>query len=183
MVQLEASKSSIKDLFKELLYKIKDFKYQITVNVLLRRNKEDGDIEFAPVYFSSATKTVINFDKYMFDKSFQEIIYRMDNKINEGSGWVVEYVDKEYVNISIFSPLSGCTYIELPRRLRNSMKVLINIKSNDNKCFLWYYITHLNPLKIHPERITKPDKNMVNDLDYEGIEFPLKRILARLKKK
>ena len=47
------------------------------------------------------------------------------------------------------------------------MKVLINIKNNDNKCFL----RHLNPLKIHPERITKADKSMANDLDYEGIEF------------
>ena len=79
MVQLEASKSSIKDLFKELLYKIKDFKYQITVNVLLRRNKEDGDIEFAPVYFSSATKTVINFDKYMFDNLFKKLF----------TGWII----------------------------------------------------------------------------------------------
>ena len=51
------------------------------------------------------------------------------------------------------------------------MKVLINIKSNDNKCFLWCHIRHLNPLKIHPERVTEADKNMVNDLDYKGIEF------------
>ena len=41
---------------------------------------------------------------------------------------------------------------------------------------------HLNPLKIHPERITKTDKSVVNDLVYEGIEFPVsKKILARLK--
>ena len=51
------------------------------------------------------------------------------------------------------------------------MKVLINIKSNDNKCFLWCHIRHLNPLKIHPERVTEADKNMVNDLGYKGIEF------------
>ena len=55
------------------------------------------------------------------------------------------------------------------------MKGLINIKNNDNKCFLWCHIRHLNTLKRHPERITKPDKNMVNDLDYEEIEFPVSR--------
>ena len=27
--------------------------------------------------------------------------------------------------------------------------------------------------RIHPERITKAVKNMVNDLDYEGIKFPV----------
>ena len=44
------------------------------------------DIEYAPVYFNSATKTVINFEKYMLDKSFQEILYRIGNWINERSG-------------------------------------------------------------------------------------------------
>ena len=37
VVQLEASKSSIKDLFRNLLNEIKSFKYQITVKVLLKK--------------------------------------------------------------------------------------------------------------------------------------------------
>ena len=37
--------------------------------------------------------------------------------------------------------------------------------------FFWYHIRHLNLVKIHPERITKEDENIVNDLDYEGIKF------------
>ena len=53
----------------------------------------------------------------------------------------------------------------MPDKLRNSIKGLINIKSNVNKCFLWCHIRNLNPLKRHPERITKLDKNMINDLD------------------
>ena len=51
------------------------------------------------------------------------------------------------------------------------MKGLINIKNNDNKCFLRCHIRHLNPLKRHPERITIADIKMVHDLDYNGIEF------------
>ena len=125
---------------------MKGFKYQITVKVLLSKQKGDGEIEFAPVYFNSTTKTMINLE-YDLDKSSQEILYRIDNWLNEGYGWVIESVDAEYVNIPIFSPLSGSTYIELPRRLRKSIKSLINIKNNDNKCFLWCHIRHLNPLK------------------------------------
>ena len=37
--QLEASKLSIKNLFKDLLDKIKGFKYQISVKVLLGKHK------------------------------------------------------------------------------------------------------------------------------------------------
>ena len=39
LVHLEATKSSIKDLFKDLINEIKGFKYQITVKVLLRKHK------------------------------------------------------------------------------------------------------------------------------------------------
>ena len=39
------------------------------------------------------------------------------------------------------------------------MKGFINIKNNDNKCFLCCHINHLNSLNIHSERIAKADKN------------------------
>ena len=150
LVQLEASKSSIEDLFKHILNEMKSSKYQITVTVLLYKHKINGDIEYSPVYFNSATKTVINSEKYGLDKSFQEILYRIDNCINEGSGWIIESIDGEYVNISVYSPLMGSTYTELPNGLKNRMKGLINIKNNDNKFFLWCHIRHLNLLKRHP---------------------------------
>ena len=56
---------------------IKGFKHQITVKDLLRKQKENGDLEFASVYFNSTTKTVI-ICKYMGDKSFQEVILIKD---------------------------------------------------------------------------------------------------------
>ena len=126
---------------------MKGFKYQITVTVLLRKHKENGDIEYAPVYLNSATKTVINFDKYDLDKSFQEILYRIDNWIDEGSGWIIESVGTQYMNISIYSPLIRSTYIELPDKLKNPTKGLIDIKNNGNEIFFWFHIRHLNPLK------------------------------------
>ena len=53
---------------------------------MLKKLKENRDIEFAPVSFNSSTKTVINFEKYIIDEFFQEIFYRIDNWINEGYG-------------------------------------------------------------------------------------------------
>ena len=64
---------------------IKGFKYEIALKVLLSKYKENKDIEFAPVYFNSTTKTVI-IPKYSLDKSFQEDFNRIDNWISEGSG-------------------------------------------------------------------------------------------------
>ena len=53
IVQLEVSKSSIKDLFSNLLGEIKGFKYQITVKILLKKYRLNEEIELAPVYFNS----------------------------------------------------------------------------------------------------------------------------------
>ena len=50
IVQLQASKSSIKDLFNDLLNETKGFKYQITVKVLLKNYRSNGEIEFTPLY-------------------------------------------------------------------------------------------------------------------------------------
>ena len=123
---------------------MKRFKYQISVAILLSKHQINRDIEYAPVYFNSATKTVINSDKYDLDKSFQEILCRIENWINEGSGWIIESINGEYVNISMYSPLIGSTYIELPEKLKNSRKGLINIKNNDNKCFHTSQIFRIN---------------------------------------
>ena len=65
------------------------------------------------------------------------------------------------------------SYIELPAKLRNSKKGSINIKNKDNECFRWCHIRHLNPQEKDPQRIKKGDKQFIEGLNYEGIEFPI----------
>ena len=64
--------------------------------------------------------------------------------------------------------------VKLPEELRNSKKGLIKIKNNDQKYFLWCHVRHINPVQIHIERITQEDKRLANDLNYDGIEFPVR---------
>ena len=52
---------------------------------MLKKYKPNGEVEFRTVYFNSTTKAVTN-HKLSLDKSFQEILNRNDNWINEGSG-------------------------------------------------------------------------------------------------
>ena len=147
MIQLYSSKVHITKLFGELLSEMKGFKYQITLFVTLKKSKLDGTVEYAAVYLNSFVKTVINYDFYdSIDKSITEILFRLDNWINEGSGWVIERVNDQYLNISQYAPLVGSSFIELPRELRNSRKGLINLCNKDNKCFMWCHVRHLNPV-------------------------------------
>ena len=94
IVQLEASKWSIKDLFNDLVNETKGFKHQIIVKDLLKKYSSNGEIEFAPVHFNSSTKTIIN-RKYKLDQSFQEILYRIDAWINRESGWIIELIESQ----------------------------------------------------------------------------------------
>ena len=125
---------------------------------MLIKYKEKRDITFALVYSKSTTKTGITF-KYDIHKSSPDIYYRIDNWINERSGWVIQSINGEYVNISIYSTLPASSYIELSVKLKTSRKGLINIKKNYNKYFLWNQIRNLYTLKTQPEWITKANKN------------------------
>ena len=57
--------------------------------------------------------------------------------------------------------------------LKHPKKGLINIQNDDNKCFLWCHVRHLNLVDKNPQRITKKDREFVNNLNCEGIDFPV----------
>ena len=84
---------------------MKGFKCQITVKVSLNKQNENVEREFTNVYSNSTDKAVINLNKFGVNKSFQQVLYRLDNWINEGSAWIIEQIDGEYVHTSIDSPL------------------------------------------------------------------------------
>ena len=119
------------------------------------------------------TKIITN-KRFKLQNAFQEILYRIDCWINEGSGWIIESIESQYINISTYRSLLGNSYIDLPIELRSPKKGLINIKNKYQKCFLWCHVRHINPSKEHPGRIKKVDKRLANNLNYDGIEFPVK---------
>ena len=72
---------------------------------------------------------------FRLEKSSEEILYMIDVRINNGSGWIIELIESQYINISTYRPLSGSSYMDLPIELKSPRKRLINIKNKDKKCF------------------------------------------------
>ena len=124
------------------------------------------------MYFNSSTNTIIN-KRFKLQHGFQEILYRIDAWINKGSSWIIESNESQYINFSTYRPLVGSSYIDLPIELKHPRKGLINTKNNDEKCFLWCHARHINPLNEHPERITKSDRKIACNLNYDEIKFPV----------
>ena len=105
--------------------------------------------------------------------SKQIILNKIAQWVSEGSGWTISSVDNHYLNIVKYKPMNGSSYMKLPEELRNSAKGLINMKNKDNECFRWCHIRYFNPQKRNPQRIKKSDKNLVSELNYKDIEFPV----------
>ena len=106
----------------------------------------------------------------------------IDVWINEGSGWIVESIESQYINISTYRPLSGSSYMDLPVELRSPRKGLINIKNKDQKCFLWCHVRHINPSKEHnllsilliQKKLHKKIKSLLVILVLIELSFPSK---------
>ena len=162
----------------KILNKKGPYKAYLTLRVeLKKRFLQDGGeaYEFAQPYFNSTTTTILNeFDiQDFYDQAVEEILNRIARWISKGSGWVIERILNFFLNIVSYVPLKGRSYLPLPEELRNSRKGLINIKNDDNECFRWCHVRHLNPLRHHNERITQKDREIAKTLDYRGVTFPV----------
>ena len=60
----------------------------------------------------------------------------MEVWISEGSGWTIDRVDNNYINVVNYKLLKGSSYIELPEELKSSAKGLVTIKTKITNVFL-----------------------------------------------
>ena len=174
LVQLQNTRKAITDHISNQLESMKGLKFVETLKVTFRKPNND-EIVYKTAHFNSKAQIIINNIEIheALQLSKQQILNMITQWISEGSGWTVESVDNHYLNIIQYEPLKGSSYIKLPQELRNSGKGLINMKNEDNECFRWCHIRHLNPQDKDPQRIKISDKQYIQDLDYTEIEFPV----------
>ena len=181
--QLYFTASGVAEELGSILNRDGGMKVQVTLHVTFKKKKieyrDDGQaeevFEYKDAYFNSTAFTILNVYQIIeaLDKAAEEINNKIAFWLSEGSGWTIVEIRSHYVNIVKYLPLRGNSYIPSPEELRNSMMGLINLKNIDNECFKWCHNRHLNPRKVHPERITKSDRESVKELDYTGITFPV----------
>ena len=108
-----------------------------------------------------------------YDEMVEEILEEIDKTRDaEGSGWRFEKVEKLVLHTTRWEPVNAGSYIELPQELKNR-KAIINMKNQDDKCFMWCVLRALNLKDRDNERIDNDLKNKVDTLNMEGIQYPV----------
>ena len=177
-VLFDTARNSLIKKLNDILHKKGPHKGYFTIRVeFKKRILVDGEeaYEFTKAYFNSTTRIILNeLDiRDFYNQAVEEILNRIARWISKGSGWVIERILNLYLNIVSYVPLKGRSYFPLPEELRHHRKGLINLQNDDNECFRWCHIRHLNPLSHHNERITQKDRKMAQTLDYTGVTFPV----------
>lgn len=90
-----------------------------------------------------------------------------------GSGFSINQVIHGELIMNEYKPFRGSTYIPLPVDIA-SKKAVINVKNEDQYCFMWAVLAALHSVSIHPERVSHYQRCR-NELNFNGIEFPVNR--------
>ena len=163
------AKSSLDNLFRDLLREKWGFKYNLVAIVTLKRwNNAINRYDIETKHIKAKAITVTN-QRLTLNSACEELKDRLDIWNGLGSGWIIDKI--EHIN---YDPLAGSSYITLPPGLNHPVKGLINLKNKDHEFFKWCHIRFINPQNKDWDRIKKQDKKIAETLDYRGINFPMK---------
>ena len=146
-------------------------KVQCVLNCKMSRMIGDEEIVDEP-FFHSRQKKNLGTNMEIVGEMENEMIENLENFNRGGSNWVFEEVLFLEIHFARWNPLRGSGWIALPPALQKK-KALINMKNNDDMCFKWCIARAVNPVQIHPERITPILREQAEELNWEGCKFPM----------
>ena len=158
----------------DVLWNNRRTKVKLIFKCNMERPDNLGETIINPYDFHSNTEIYLDGtdEKELYDMMVERIIEKMATFQSGGSGWRLHSIIELELHTVSYNPLIGETWIELPKELADQ-KAIINMKKNDNKCFLWCVLRALNPKDGNPEGIDKELKPKENTLNMEGIEYPV----------
>ena len=141
----------------------------------MEREVLDVGIVVKPFRFASRHELNLQFTGE--DKLYDIMIDRIEEEIQkvenaEGTGWKLHSIIRLELQTVDWVPLRGSSYIILPKFIKDK-KAVINMKNEDNKCFLWCILRALNPVEKNKERIDNKLKSKVDTVNMKGIKYPV----------
>lgn len=115
---------------------------------LLALKSDEKNYETKQDYFFSPTIAITSTDKKHIGSKIRravtDIINKVDKYTNDQSGYILDRVLESFINISPFQFTSGSSYFPIEFADGIGSKSIINIKNDDNACFLWALMVGLH---------------------------------------
>ena len=160
--------SNLEDHINELLSKNYFPRYKYQLSYLAKFSKiVNGEEEV----FKRWIKSDLTYNNTQQD-THNTLMQKLDDEQLEGSGFVFQEIEEVILEIYKVNDIQASSYIELPGKYKDN-KSIINIKNNDQYCFLWCILAQLYPVENHKDRISKYIIHL-NKLNLKGLEFPMK---------
>ena len=167
----------IDHILKKELEKLTGVKYNFVLKSVFRNIHDES--KFATMYFWSSdvkNSTVITHQskiKKSIEKNFLVLEQKVEEFIQNGSGWKLYSIEQLEINIVKYTPLKGGSYIELPSVIRNK-HACVNVKNyHDDECLVWSILSAIFPVdRNHKPNDVKHYIPHKNKLNWEGIEYP-----------
>ena len=113
-----------------------------------------------------------NHTQITFGTQHNTLMQKLDDEQLEGSGFVLNGIVNVIMEVYKVNDIQASSWVELPEKYKNN-KSIINIKNDDQYCFLWCILAHLFPVEDHKNRTSSYSMNL-NKLISNGLEFPMK---------
>ena len=174
------SKKFISSIKPKVLDFIKQQKKPIKLKFLFtctfqKENPATGQINISTGYFHSLVEAITESSDLsdILNTMTGIILEKVQQFQNEGSGWVFENIESFDINIAPFEPLSGSSYISLPKNLEDK-KAIINVRNeSDHECFKWAITSAIYQREKDPQRLNKKMRNNSQNFNWDGIDFPI----------
>ena len=133
------------------------------------RETGDGQVMRIPAYFATPAVTVNEGQEYDIDSLQTNLLQKVDQWNKRSSNFNIERVSRFVLSIHPYRPLHGSTFVLTPDFLAKK-HCLVNVKNNDEKCFVWSVLSALYPTAHNPQRLSKY-KNYEHSIS-RGVDFP-----------
>ena len=100
------------------------------------------------------------------------LMQKLDDEQLEGSGFVLNGIINVILEIYKVNDIQASSWVELPEKYKNN-KSIIDIKNDDQFCFLWCILAHLFPVEDHKNRTSNYSMH-TNKLILNRLEIPMK---------
>ena len=147
-------------------------KWYLVAHVNFKKIINNENVTTTSIFRSRTERMLLTDDLDEQYSVFSEKICESVGKFTrDGSGWIENGVRMLEVNIVKYHPLVASSFIPTPSTL-HATKSVVNVRNNDEKCFLWSVLAGLHPIASNPHRV-RHYVEYENELNMTGIPYPV----------